>query len=444
MASRSSARVAIWIAATVVAAYSAVVAAPASAAPSGERERRSSSIVIKGDSGFTAANGIRSGTGTKRDPYVISGWQVPSVHISDTSAYFVIEDNSIDRLTLNWNGPRATVINNQVRDLRVNQNVKRTGGPTSGLIAHNRFGLVGQLRHFDGVFAHNVAGTQSSSYPFFSNRAVNFDGFHGARFYDNTLYGYLEVRLHGHHHGSDYAAPSHYHGASGAHGEHGSHGAHGEMVDHSQRYHEVFVYDNVIYSDDNWALVYTDSNHRGNDRTAASETNPALNNPHTHYTKVHLTDNRLVGAGLRIDIFNSKDDRHTETNRGLVEIARNDITLTRSAATEPWIGRDGISVWAAVDLDLRIADNSIAYEPAEDLVTSTVDRFNRDAGIYLSNLDQGDIVIARNSVRDVFYGVQANSMTATVFWRISDLKTSGVTERVYYDSSVRNKPQEGP
>src|SRR5438034_2832972 len=33
-------------------------------------------ISINGNSGFTAANGVTSGTGTAADPYVISGWDI--------------------------------------------------------------------------------------------------------------------------------------------------------------------------------------------------------------------------------------------------------------------------------------------------------------------------------------------------------------------------------
>jgi len=58
----------------------------------------------------------------------------------------------------------------------------------------NTFTTVGQLRHFDGVFAFNTVGAPqsgalSSSYP--ATRAVNFDGFNGAAFVHNTIYGNL-------------------------------------------------------------------------------------------------------------------------------------------------------------------------------------------------------------------------------------------------------------
>lgn len=437
-------RVALSTVLFLVVANSILVMAPASAAD--ERERRSQPIVIRGDAQFTAANGVRSGSGTRSDPYVISGWDVREVHIADTDSYVTIIDNTIRRLVLNWNGDRVNVLNNSVGDLRVNQNVRRSGAPTSGVIKNNRFDVVGQLRHFDGEFAYNRVGHTSSSLPFFRNRAVNFDGFHGAHFHHNTLYGYLEVRLHGHHHGSSYDAPSHHHGPQPSHGE-GEHHAHdpaAPMTDHTKRYHEVFVHDNTIRSDAPFALVYTDSNHRGNDRTAASESNQELNKPHQHWTRVHLTNNKLIGAGLRVEYFNARDERHTNTNRGAVEIARNEILVRRDMNSDPFRQRDGISVYSSVDVDLEVVDNQIAYEESADPVTAATSSMNRVAGISLRGFDKADILIGRNVVGGFFYGVSARDMTASVFWQIVSLQTEGVAQPVSYDDSVRNRPRQGP
>ena len=54
-------------------------------------------IVIEGDAGFTRANGVVSGRGTSRDPYVIAGWNVyvsgsPGIIIRNTTALFVLRD----------------------------------------------------------------------------------------------------------------------------------------------------------------------------------------------------------------------------------------------------------------------------------------------------------------------------------------------------------------
>jgi hypothetical protein len=441
-------RVAAWLTLALVASFSIGVVAPASAA---EREQRNDSIFIKSDKDFTKANGVRSGSGTASDPYVISGWDVFDVFIRDTGAHLVIRDNTIDFLTLNWNGPGVTVVNNDIGDLRVNENVKRTGEPTSGLIAHNTFDVVGQLRHFDGEFTNNTVGSPTpeawDSLPFFDHRAVNFDGFNGSHFYENTIFGYVEVRLHGHHHGSGYGEQSHYHGAAPEQHD-GAHASHSDMVDHGQRYHQVWVHDNTIHADGSYALIYTDSNHQGNDRTARSETNKDLNKPHTHYTKVHLTDNKLVGAGLVVNIFNAKDERHTETNRGLMDIARNKISLSRDMQTTqsswwPFENRDGIAVWNAKDVKLQIVGNAITYDGSEDPLAVT-DYEHGDAGIRLQTVDLADVLIAQNSVANTYYGVAASRMTDKVFWTVRGLVTDGVTEPVYYDNSVKNEPQDGP
>jgi len=62
-------------------------------------------IIINGNSGFTAANGVSGGSGTASDPYIISGWNIngwnyPSawnppnatIAITNTTSYFVIQN----------------------------------------------------------------------------------------------------------------------------------------------------------------------------------------------------------------------------------------------------------------------------------------------------------------------------------------------------------------
>lgn len=434
-------RIALAITTAVAAAYSVVLVPPATAATP-EREARNGTIFISKDSQFTSANGVRSGSGTPSDPYVISGWDIRQIHIKDTNKDFIITYNTVDFLVLNWNGDNATVTNNDVGDLRVNQNVKRTGGPTTGSITNNTFDVVGQLRHFDGVFAHNTVGSagRSMNIPFFSNeRAVNFDGFNGAHFFDNTVYGYVEVRLHGHHHSSGYDEDSHHHGSKHDHVDHSEHSM-DDTVDHTQRFHQVWVHNNRIFASGRYALIYTDTNHAGNDRTANSEQNDELNKPHTHYTKVHLTDNKLVGSGLYVDVFNAKDERHTETNRGAMTIARNDITMLYGDERLPFELHNGITIWNAEDVDLKIVDNAIRYDGSGDPL-AVDDQWQNESGIRLQTLRMADVWILRNFVQNMFYGVRASNMNETVRWRVSDLETDGVSEPISYDQSVKNKPE---
>ena len=416
----------------LVAAYVAVIA-PAAAAE--EELKDHGNITITSDEHFDAAHGVVSGSGTPRDPFVISGWRISRLNLADTSKAVLIQGNEItSQLVLNWNGPNVTVVDNKIGDLRVNQNVKRTGAATGGLIANNRFRIVGQLRHFDGIFEHNVVNPGEDMFdPIFGPiEAVQFDGFNGAIFRENTLYGPLDVKLHGHHHGSDYGDSSHHH-------SHGAHSTDMPETDHSKRYHEVFVYDNTIHSTGPYALRYTDTNHAGDDRTAPSEQNEALNKPHRHWTRVHLTGNRLIGSGLYVDIFNADDRNHTGTERGFVHIGDNVITLEQPD-TDLLDARYGIQVWDARDLELQITGNKIVSEIEDDVTTPS---WQRTAGIYLQELDDSDVFVSDNDVSNTWFGVRATSFSESVEWWVTGLQTNNVEEAVYYDQSVSNKPRRG-
>lgn len=438
-------RIALAITVMVAAAYS-LVAAPHAVA-SEEREARDKAIFITKDTQFTDVNGVRSGSGTAADPYVISNWDVSEIYIADTSRHFIIQNNTVDFLTLNWNGNKVLIRNNEVGDLRVNENVKRTGGPTTGKIINNTFGVVGQLRHFDGVFAQNTVGASPDmmdpnqlEIPFFTDkRAVNFDGFNGARFFDNTLYGYLELRLHGHHHGSGYGDQSHNHSSSMAGQGQGGHDM-ADMVDHTTRYNEGWVRDNTIYAAGRYALIYTDSAHAANDRTAASEQNEELNKPHSHNTKVRMSGNKLIGAGMYVDIFNADDENHTTTNRGVMDIRNNDITLLYGDQQLPFEQFDGLTVWNAKDVDLNIVGNKIRYDGSSDPLEA--DNDNRSAsGIFLQRLKDGDVSIVGNFIENFFYGVRATDMSENLFWSVFDLETVGVSDQIAWDQSVKNEPE---
>jgi hypothetical protein len=398
---------------------------PASA--DGKRMQRPDVTIAK-DSEFDAEHAVRSGTGTADDPYVISGWQMNNLVIRDTDRWITIKDNIINgQLILDWVGDRVHVMGNQIGDLRVNQNVKRTGLPTSGHIMDNTFGVVGQLRHWDGVFEDNLVGSATGN---LNAQAVNFDGFNGARFRDNVIYGFMDARLHGHHHSSAYGGTSHMHAA-----EHGS-----AAVDHTKRYHEVWITNNKIRTTHEYALAYLDTGHAGNDRTAASEQEEALNKPHKHLTRVHLTGNRLYGAGILVNIFNSPDQIHTGTHLGLMEIRGNRIRL---AADDFLTLKElyGVRVVQATDVVLKIVGNAVAGRSVEsDSMAAFFEQWDQDAGISLAGLDKGDVWIVGNSVANRTFGVRAVNMTARVKWVVRDLKTDNVNQSVAYDASVANKP----
>ena len=428
--------VALLSAAVVWTALWALAPAPSVAAPGPGETESHPDIWIEGDDQFNPSHGVRKGKGTKRSPFVISGWDVRTVYIKDTSAHLVIKNNNIENLYLNWNGGHVTLVDNAIGDLRVNENIPRKGDPTSGLIARNQIGEVGQLRHFDGVFEKNTVGDETRmTLPFFSDRAVNFDGFHGSRFRDNLIYGYVDVRLHGHHHGSSFNGPSHYHGAM----EEGKHHR-GKAVDHTRRYHQVTVSNNLIYSPGPWALRYFDQAHSANDRTAASETNEALNLPHKHFTRVTFKGNKLYGSGMHVDIFNSDDELHKVIGRGSVHLINNSIVLEHELENMLWSYEDGITVERAQNMMLHIAGNRVRWAAAPD----TPDQmFVVHAGIRLWDLDNSTVHIFNNKLTDFEYGVYASQFTETVHWWIGGLDTTRVHRAVYYDDSVANHPKRG-
>lgn len=388
------------------------------------REKRPA-INIQSNDEFDADHGVRSGKGTAQDPYVISGWELNNLRIENTNRHVAIRDNAVTgQMVLNWIGDRAHVHGNDISDLRVNQNVRRTGLPTSGVIAHNTFRVVGQLRHWDGVFERNQVGSADA----LGSRAVNFDGFNGARFSDNKILGYMDARLHGHHHSSGYEASSHQHS-----------GAHTHAVDHTQRYHRVSITDNAITTTANYALAYLDTNHAGNDRTAPSEQEEALREPHIHHTRVSVAGNQLRGAGLLVNVFNAEDkQKHPETATGAVELRDNIVTL---GPDDFWSFRDlhGIEVRQARDLDLTIDGNRISGVKDDDGFFGNFDG-DRNSGIFVHALDAANIWITDNSVTQRAFGVRAEQFTETVRWVIRGLKTSNVEDAVYQDESVKDSP----
>ena len=66
-----------------------------------------SPIRINSNADFTAANGVVSGSGTKDDPYIISGWDIDAhgagtaIYIGNTTAYFVVENCVLNNASYN-------------------------------------------------------------------------------------------------------------------------------------------------------------------------------------------------------------------------------------------------------------------------------------------------------------------------------------------------------
>lgn len=406
-----------------------MVLGPLSSRAAEARQSRAD-ISIEWDGEFTRANGIRSGNGTAARPYVISGWSVNNIRIKDTTKAIRIMDNTITgTLTLDWNGPNITVMGNTIGDLRVNQNVARWGDSTSGMFTRNRIGVVGQLRHFDGMFMWNTVGSKAES-PRPDVRAVNLDGWNNAHFARNTIYGYVDARIHGHHHSSEFGGMSHDH-ATGPHDMH--------PADHTRRFHEVMIEANSIFTSHEYGLAYLDTNHAANDRTANSETNPYLNAPHTHDTRAHIVANALDGSGILIDVFNAKDGRHKSYATGLLEIDRNRVSLPRDAARPPATVH-GIEVRQARFVTVKIRSNTIAGPERLTGVAQLDDRLQNGSGIFLNTLENATVAIDAATISNRQFAVQATRLAKTVRWSITGLKASGVSEEVRTDASVANSP----
>jgi hypothetical protein len=417
-----------------------VLIGPATAAP---KKQQRGEIFIASDADFDREHGIRSGKGTRRSPYVIANWDVSSITIKDTSKYLVIRNNTVsNQLVLDWNGNRLNVHHNDIGDLRVNQNVPRKGEVTDGRIHHNDFGIVGQLRHWDGVFERNTIGSNDVLAGRGAFKAMQVDGFNGSKLRNNKIFGYVDVKLHGHHHGSSFGKSSHYHGGEG-YGDHMP-ADHQSGVDHTKRYHRVDISNNNITSDNTYALRYYDQAHTGDDRTNASETNKFLNCPHVHFTRASIKGNQLKGGGIAVDVFNAFDENHWGTKRGRMDIRNNRISLDRDVE-DLLFSRSGITVQQAVDIDLNIIGNRI-FGPnmvEEGDVLNLEGKLNKGAGINLLVLDKGRVKIMNNLVTSRGFGVLATQFTKSVRWWVKGLKTADVEKAVQYDDSVKNPPNQG-
>ena len=262
--------------------------------------------------------------------------------LASVLAGIVPPNEGAGRLILDWNGQCLHVHGNLIEDLRVNRNNDRLGYATGGIIEQNRIGVVGQIRHYDGIFRHNEIGDRAHLEAMLdpemeqppSERAVNTDGFNQGWMHDNTIYGSIDLDFHGHHHGGGFFAPvSHYHGslvttaymydadtgqcqymAPGDPTLEDRLGADNVVSvpdsrclahwDHGLRWTSVKFQDNTIIDPLGVGLRYEDRNHRGDDEQANSENMEELKRPHTHQTHIDLSGNAIVGT-LRIDVFNA-------------------------------------------------------------------------------------------------------------------------------------------
>lgn len=425
-----------------------------------------SSLRIRDDSDFTPATGVRSGNGTLDDPYIISGYHVTGdLYIADTDACFIVRENYIGgQLTLNWNGQCVWAHHNYIEDLRVNENVKRTGFATGGLIELNKIEFIGQIRHYDGEFRHNLVGPRGPDSMFDEVLettpllapdllVANVDGFNQGLFHHNTFHGSVDLDLHGHHHGTGFFAPhSHYHGSNGTKAEMHPH-------DHTQRWTSVKFVDNKVIDPDGYGLRYEDRNHAGDDRTARSEDEEMLDEPHRHYTHIVIARNEVTDAGIWVDVFNADDDRHYDRNPGTLEVVDNVIDY-KPMDREHMLGifyfggggpfePTGLMVQTAKEVQLVVTGNRLSFTPNEeqedptnpDLLAAFGGEEPDPAAIRLGGIKDSRLTLQDNVFDGFYYGIYARQFDSDVAWNVSDNQYGDAQYPVWYDDSVESQPQ---
>ena len=384
-------------------------------------ERRGQ-IVIEGDAGFNPANGVRSGSGTFEDPFLITGWYVDQVLVKDTSKAFVFSGNYVsDILILDWTGKGGYVHHNHLNDLRTNRNVARTGDPSATVIERNVILDVEELRHFDGEVRNNTIGREDLLGSLLARGdgvVFNIAGLNGAGIHDNVIYGGVDMKIHGHHHSDKPGLHSH------NHGQPDEAQAEDHLEDHQVRYVDFHFYRNRIV-DTGFGMRYNDLDHAGDDRQATSEQEPMLEKPHVHHTRVALHDNVIEGATLRIAAVNAVDERHLAGETATLDIHHNRIL-------KPAAG-DGIVVQDVRNATVRIRENVVEKGPLQLAGTSAV---------FLQRFGNVTVEVGKNAFGDYRYGVRASQFDNLTRWSVSENQAPGVRQPVYWDESVANPPQE--
>jgi len=87
-------------------------------------------IVINGDSGFTASNGVTGGSGTSSDPYKIDDWYINGcacqngIDIRNTDAYFVIQNVYLHMHPQTYFGPAGIAFSNVTNGVVIDSRIE--------------------------------------------------------------------------------------------------------------------------------------------------------------------------------------------------------------------------------------------------------------------------------------------------------------------------------
>ncbi len=432
--------------------------------------KKYSRFIAKGNEGIDQlrAEGYLTGDGTPDSPYVLEDFYVSDeLSITSINRSLIIREGYVHgALRLNYIGESLYVHHVYADDLRINENVKRSGPNTGGLFHDNHFAFVGQIRHFVGEFTKNEIGPRPAGAvaEYLGDAGVgqvapevvfNFDGFHTADVSHNHFLGQVDIKLHGHNHADCFVCPVHDHSNElefpGAEHDQTPHDpAIGFDSRHSIRYVSLLFRDNVIEVPSGLALRYNDRNHAGDDRTANSEPNPRLDDPHVHYQDITIRGNKLVGGSMLIDVFNAQDDHHALQNHGILRLIDNDVTVHyygSSATRAAPMLLSGIQVHTADGLELRALNNEVGFlrlggdEPGA-AVLGTLRGEPELRGFQLITAEHSNLTLADNVVRSGKFGVYAQTFTESVHWilRSNDFQTA----EQWRGKDIQNPPEENP
>jgi hypothetical protein len=433
--------------------------------------KKYSKFIAKDDQGIDKlrAEGYLQGDGTKERPYVLEQFYVDGeLSITSTSRALIIRNGYVNgQFKLNYVGELVYVHHVYANDLRINENVQRTGANTGGRFHDNHFAFVGQIRHFTGEFLQNEVGPKPTNAIAESlgdagitkvptGVVFNFDGFHTADVHHNKFIGEVDMKLHGHNHGDCFTCPVHNHANDSAdaamhaghdHGAAPANNSLGFASWHSVRYTSLSFHDNTIIVPGGVALRYNDRAHAGDDRTANSEPNKHLNDPHVHYQDITIRDNKLQGGSLLIDVYNAADDHHPIQDRGILRVWNNDVRVDYEA---PRVGQarapvTGIVLQSLDGLELSAKGNHVHFneltstEPGGALLSATA-KPPELHGFDLRAADASNLTLAANTVDAGRVGVFAASFTGKVNWAL--LGNSFHTDEPWRGSDIKNPPKE--
>lgn len=373
--------------------------------------QRLGGISITKRADFNAAHGVRGGNGTPGDPFVLADFYAPSLAIRNVSAAYVVRHVFVaGTLELAWTGPGATVEDSRVGFLDVNPNQRHTAPATWFDVRGNAIGAA-RLRHAGGAFSGNDVGPDgpASQEPL----SLEVQGYDGLLVANNTVRGPVEFRLHGHHFSDSFAdawMPMDMMGGSA-----------------ENRYHALRVEGNRFLDPSGRGVAISDRAHAANDRTAASEPDPALNGTHRHFLDVQFVGNLVQGAGIVVEQPDAPDPHHEQG--GVTSITLRDNTV------EDPLGGVGIVMRDARNTTLLLDSNVIRF--SQPGVAGS-------AGVLLLRVHGGNATVTGGVMSNLAVGVRGEGIAAGSPWTVAGVAFDHVDKPVQSDRSDRTQPAWSP